>query len=145
MAMNSMATPAPPDGETVLERFRPDRAAYARAHGWMAALAMGLGTAVLWALGNPHVWTGAVGGLAAVALRGVYLASEEMAAHWDLTENRLLGPGGRSIPLSHIVHIRLLGSAVQIVTIDGDTHLVKFQKDPGETRTGIARAQEGKP
>lgn len=141
--MSGMATPAPPEGETVLTRFRPDRAAYVRAHGWMAAGAMGLGMAALWMLGNPHVWTGAVGGLAAVALRGVYLASEELSAHWDLTARRLLGPGGRSISLTHIAQIRILGSAVQIITIDGDKHLVKYQKDAGATRAEIERVQEG--
>ena len=30
--------------------------------------AMALGMGVLWYMGNPHVWTGAIGGLAAVAV-----------------------------------------------------------------------------
>ncbi|MDT8345417.1 MAG: hypothetical protein RQ752_13420 [Thermohalobaculum sp.] len=141
--MSGMATPAPPEGEMVVARFRADRAAYVRAHGWMAAGAMGLGMAALWALGNPHVWTGAVGGLVAVAVRGVYMASEEFSLHWDLTARRLLGPGGRSIPLAQIAQIRLLGSAVQIVTIAGDKHLVKYQKDGTSTRDEIARSREG--
>lgn len=141
--MTGMATPAPPEGETVLTRFRPDRAAYVRAHGWMAAGAMGLGMAALWALGNPHVWTGAVGGLAAVVLRGAYMASEDLTAHWDLTANRLLGPGGRSIPLAQIAQIRLLGSAVQVISKTGDKHLIKYQKDTEETRRSIARVSEG--
>lgn len=138
--MSGMATPAPPEGETVLTRFRPDRAAYVRAHGWMAALAMGLGMAALWVLGNPHVWTGAVGGLAAVALRGVYMASEELAAHWDLTENRLLGPGGRRVALAGIAQVNVLGSAVQLVTKTGDKHLIRYQADAGATRRAIEAA-----
>ena len=50
-------------------RITPDRATYIRAHAWMAALGMGGGMIVLWALGNPHVWTGAIGGLAAITFR----------------------------------------------------------------------------
>ena len=34
---------------------------------------------VLWAMGNPFPWTGAVGGLAAIALRAWYLSSEDLA------------------------------------------------------------------
>ena len=41
--------------------FTPDRATYIRTHWIMAAVAMALGMAILWALGNPHVWTGAMG------------------------------------------------------------------------------------
>ncbi|PKP79641.1 MAG: hypothetical protein CVT80_14860 [Alphaproteobacteria bacterium HGW-Alphaproteobacteria-2] len=136
-----MATPAPPEGETVMTRFRPDRAAYVRAHGWMAALAMALGMGALWVLGNPHVWTGAVGGLAAVALRGVYMASEELAAHWDLTENRLLGPGGRRVALAGIAQVNVLGSAVQLVTKTGDKHLIKHQADAEAARRSIEAAR----
>ena len=139
--MSGMATPEPPAGETVLERFRPGRAAYIRAHGWMAAGAMGLGMAALWALGNPHVWTGAVGGLAAVALRGVYLASEELAVRWDLTERHLLGPGGRRVALAGIARVNVLGSAVQVVTKSGDKHLIKYQADGEATRQAIEAAR----
>ena len=52
----------------------PDRATYIRNHAWMAAIGMGGAMAVLWIMDNPHVWTGAVAGLAAIALRGWYLS-----------------------------------------------------------------------
>jgi len=55
-------TAALEDGERVILSFHPDRATYWRDHAWLAAGAMALGMAVLWAIGNPHVWTGAVGG-----------------------------------------------------------------------------------
>lgn len=139
--MTGNATPAPEPGESIRASLRPDRAAYIRAHGWMAAGAMGLGMAALWALGNPHVWTGAVGGLAAVALRGVWLASEELAAHWDLTDSRLLGPGGRRVPLAGIARVNVLGSAVQVVTKTGDKHLIRYQADAQATRSVIETAR----
>ena len=126
--------------EAVAHSFTPDRATYWRDHAAMAAAAMGIGMAILWAMGNPHVWTGAVGGLAAVALRGAYIASDELAARWDLTNRRLLGPGGRAVRLSQIKALNKLGSAVQIVTHAGDKHLIKYQADGTATRTRIEQA-----
>ncbi len=134
-------TPLAP-GEQVTESFPSDRATYWRDHAWMAAAAMALGMAILWAMGNPHVWTGAVGGLLAVGVRATYLASDEAHARWDLTDRRLLGPGQRAVPLSEIARVRTLGSAVQIVTRGGDKHLMKYQPDKDATATRIKAALE---
>ena len=138
-------TPTAPlaDGETILHSFRADRATYWRDHAWMAAGAMGLGMVILWAIGNPHVWTGALGGLAAIAIRAGYVASDELAVRWDLTDRRLLGPGGRAVPLTGIKAVNKLGSAVQIVTHGGDKHLIKYQSDGAATRARLERAMAG--
>jgi hypothetical protein len=117
-------------GERVLARFRGDRATYWREHAWLAAIAMAGGMGVLWAMGNPHVWTGAVGGLFAVAVRALYLASDETKMEWHLTDARLLGPGPRAIGLENVAAVRSLFSAVQVVTGTGDKHLLKYQADP---------------
>ncbi len=117
------------EGETVLARFTASRATYWREHAWIAAIAMALGMGILWAMGNPHVWTGAIGGLAAIAVRGFYLASDETKMEWHLTNMRLLGPGTRSISLDNIETVRTLFSAVQVVTVTGDKHLLKYQPD----------------
>jgi len=124
-------TPTTPlaEGERVVASFHPDRATYLRDHAWLAAAAMALGMVILWAIGNPHVWTGAVGGLAAVAVRAGYVASDELAVRWDLTDRRLLGPLTRAVPLAEIGTVRGLGSAVQVVTRSGDKHLIKYQAD----------------
>lgn len=136
-------TAALADGEAVLESFHADRAVYWRDHAWLAAAAMALGMAVLWVTGNAHVWTGAVGGLAAVAVRAFYVASDELTARWDLTDRRLLGPQGRAVRLGEIATIRVLGSAVQVVTRAGDKHLLKYQTDRDATRARIAAAMRG--
>jgi hypothetical protein len=135
-------TPTTPliEGERVVHSFTPDRAAYWRDHAWMAAGAMAVGMGILAAIGNPHISTGAVGGLAAIAVRAFYLASDEMTARWDLTDRRLLGPGGRAVPLSEITRIRGLGSAVQIITQGGDKHLIKYQADRVAVTTRLAAA-----
>jgi hypothetical protein len=129
-------------GETVLHSFYPDRATYWRNHAWMAAGAMALGMAALWAMGNPDIWTGAVGGLAAIAVRGFYLASDELKMRWDLSNQRLTGPQRRDIPLRTIATIRSIGSAVQVITDTGDKHLLKYQGDRADTLARLKRARQ---
>lgn len=118
------------DGESLQQSFAADRATYLRTNAWLAAGAMAAGMGLLWLLGNPYVWTGAVGGLAAIGVRAGYLMSNELAIRWDLTNQRLLGPGGRAITLSDIAALNTLGSFVQVVTKSGDKHLIKYQADP---------------
>jgi hypothetical protein len=130
-------------GERVIERFRGDRATYWREHAWLAAIAMAGGMAILWSLGNPHVWTGAIGGLLAIAVRAFYLASDETRMEWWLTNERLLGPGPRAISLDNISKVRSLFSAVQVVTVTGDKHLLKYQDDPKAVISEIERAKSG--
>ncbi|SEK60485.1 hypothetical protein [Roseovarius nanhaiticus] len=128
------------DGERVRDVFRADRATYWRDHALMAAAAMAAGMAVLAALGNPHIWTGAVGGLAAIAIRAFYLSSEALQDEWRLTDSRLLGPGSAVIPLAEISVVRGLGSAVQVVTRAGDKYLVKYMADRRRAEARIAAA-----
>ncbi|WP_273248275.1 hypothetical protein [Sediminimonas qiaohouensis] len=130
-------------GEEVIASFHADRPTYWRDMATMAAVAMAVGMAILWAMGNPHIWTGAVGGLAAVALRAFYIASDEVNVRWDLTNRRLLGPQGRAVRLGEIKMIRTLGSAVQLVTHSGDKHLLKYQADRNATKARIERAIAG--
>lgn len=140
--LSSRMTPATTleDGEEVVARFHADRMTYIRDHAWMAALAMGAGMAILWIIGNPHVWTGAAGGLFAIVIRGGYVASDELAARWDLTDRRLLGPQTRAVRLDRIVVVRGLGSAVQVVTDGGDKHLIKYLPDKAAVIGRISRA-----
>jgi hypothetical protein len=122
-------------------QFRPDRKTYVQSHVTLAAIAMGAGMAILWALGNPHVWTGALGGLAAVALRGWYLMDEALAEGWTLADDHLEGPGGRRVALDQLDRVRSIGSAVQLVTKGGDKHLIKYQADPQATVARIESAR----
>lgn len=131
------------EGEEVLLSFRADRATYVRTNTWMAVMAMGGGMAILWLLGNPHVWTGAVGGLLAVTVRAFYLMSEALAERWDLTNQRLLGPMDRAIRLGEIKQLNKLGSVVQVVTGAGNKYLLKYQGNVDETIRQIKAAQVG--
>ena len=143
-SVHSLVPTTPLDeGERVIESFHPDKQAYLWAHVWLAVVAMGAGMAILWVIGNPHVWTGGVGGLAAVGLRAWYVASDELNVRWDMTNRRVLGPQTRAARLSEIAKVRTLGSAVQIVTTGGDKHLLKFQSDPAQTKARI-EAQMGR-
>ncbi|WP_299352540.1 hypothetical protein [uncultured Shimia sp.] len=131
------------EGEQVLTSFRADRATYVRTNTWMAVVAMGGGMVILWMLGNPHVWAGAVGGLMAVAVRAFYLMSEALSERWDLTNQRLLGPMGRAIRLGEIKQLNKLGNVVQVVTTSGNKYLLKYQGDVPETIRQIKSAQVG--
>lgn len=116
-------------GEVVITSFTGDRKTYKRDMIQQAIFAAILGMVALWALGNPYLWTGAVGGLAAIALRGFYLSSDELKVRWDLTNRRLLGPGNKIAELGDITGMRPFMSAVQVVTSKGDKHLIKYQAD----------------
>jgi len=120
--------------------FAPDKGAYIRTNTWLAALAMAGAMAVLWLISNPYVWTGAPAGLAAIGLRAWYLASEELVATWNMSDTALTGPGARSVALSQIQAVNTMGSFVQIITKDGNKHLIKYQADPAATKAAIERA-----
>ncbi|MBN9890045.1 hypothetical protein [Salipiger abyssi] len=122
--------------------FAPDRATYIQSHITLALLAMPGAMIVLWLTGTPHVWTGAVGGLAAVTLRGWYLMDEELGHVWELTTEGLKGPAMRYVALTDLAKLRKIGSAVQLITKGGDKHLIKFQADPQAT---IARIDAARP
>ena len=123
--------------------FRADKTTYIRSHAVMTALAMAVGMSVLWMMGNPHVWTGAVGGFAAVAVRGWYMASETLDETWVLTGKGLKGPYQRYAALEDIVKLRTIAGAVQVVTDKGDKHLIKYQANPQSVIEAIKDALPG--
>ena len=127
-------------GEDIVQSFSADRATYWRDHAWMAAVAMAAGMVILWAIGNPHVWTGAIGGLAAIAIRGFYIASDELNVRWDMTNERLLGPQTRIVPLESIKDVRTIANSVQVITTTGDKYLLKYQADRHATKAAILTA-----
>lgn len=59
------------------------------------------------------------------------------AKDWRLTASRLLGPGGRNVPLSQVADVRRVPSAEQIVTFGGDKHLILCQPDPQAVSAAI--------
>jgi len=126
-----------------MTEFKPDRSTYIRAHAVMAAIAMAAGMAILWLLGNPHVWTGAVGGLFAVGLRGWYMLDEVMEESWTLSGQSLKGPYERKARLDDIVKLRIIAGSVQVITRNGDKHLIKYQADGAATRARLETAIAG--
>lgn len=125
-----------------MTEFKPDRSTYIRAHAVMAAIAMAAGMVILWLLGNPHVWTGAVGGLVAVALRGWYMLDEVMEESWTLSGRSLKGPYERKALLQDIVKLRIIAGSVQVITRNGDKHLIKYQPDPQAVLNRIDAARQ---
>lgn len=122
-------------------RFLADRDAYVQSHVKLAAFAMAAAMLILWLLGDPHIWTGAVAGLAAIALRGWYMASEQLSQAWELQDDALVGPMGQRVPLAQIATLRSMASFVQVVTTDGHKHLIRYQADPAATIATIEKAR----
>lgn len=123
--------------------FSPDKTTYIRVHAivlLIAAIAAGF---VLVVIGREDTaWVGPVGATLAISFRGWFLMSEAMAETWDLTEDRLIGPGGRIVPLARIRLVRSLGGSIQIVTHGGDKHLIKYQADPAAVISQIETARQ---
>ena len=128
------------EGETLRAEFRADRGTYWRAHLIMAA-ALGLvaGLFLFWQ-GNPYPVAGPVGAILAIGARAAYLASEALTDLWRLTDRRLLGPGGRSIPLAQIKAAHPFLGAVQVVTLSGDKHLIKYHSNATATAAKLVAA-----
>jgi hypothetical protein len=130
----------PDADEKVLETFRADRLTYWKGHLIMAVV---LGTAaglfLMWQ-GNPYPVVGPLGAALAIGARAAYLASEALADTWTLTERRLLGPGGRIVPLSSLQTARPFLGAVQLVTRTGDKHLMKYLSNPADAASRILAA-----
>lgn len=125
------------DGETVQAEFRANRAAYWRSHLIMAVvLGAAAGLFLVWQ-GNPYPVAGPLGAVLAIGARAAYLASEALGDIWRLTDHRLLGPGGRAIPLPQVKSARTFLGSVQITTSTGDRHLIKYQADPAATAARI--------
>jgi hypothetical protein len=128
---NIMGHPAPLEKEeTLVAEFRADRVAYWRSHLIMAVvLGSAAGLVLVWQ-GNPYPVAGPFGAAIAIAARAVFLASEALGEVWRLTNRRLLGPGGRAIPLTDLQSARPFFGAVQLTTTSGDKHLMKYLSAP---------------
>ena len=94
--------------------------------------------------GNSAPWVGPAAAVLAIGLRAAYLRSEALAEDWKLTNRRLIGPGGRIVPLSSLKLARPFLGAVQLVTQGGDKHLIKYQANPAATVAAIEQAKAGK-
>lgn len=125
------------DGEEVVAEFTADRRAYWQGHLMLAViLGAAAGLFLLWQ-GNPYPVAGPFGATIAIGARAAFLASEALSETWRLTDRRLLGPGGRAIPLAQVQAARPFLGAVQVVTASGDKHLIKYQANPAATAARI--------
>ncbi len=115
--------------EREIARFQGDKSTYIREHIILAVLGSVLMTVVLILIDNPTPWVGVVGGVGGIALRGFYVASEQLGFVWVLTDKRLISPNERSIALEDIKDVRGIFSAVQVISKSGDKYLLKYQSD----------------
>ncbi len=123
-----------------LARFSGDKAVYIRVHIIMALSGAVLISGALMLAGNPDWWVGIVGSFAGIAMRGYYIADEQLGFVWGLTETHLKAPNERAIALSEITTVRSLLGSVQVITKDGDKFLIKYQAEPERVIAEINRA-----
>jgi len=129
------------EGEKILAELRSDRGRYWRDHAVLALVGMAGAGVVLWALGSEHVAIGALGAVLALAVRGLYLASEQLKTVWVLTDRRLILPGARAVMLLEIETLRKLMGDLQIITRAGDKHLIKHLAEPDAALARIEQAR----
>lgn len=110
-------------------RIKSNRGTYIREHIILAVLGAILMTGYLALTENPTLWVGVVGAFAAIGIRGFYLYNEQLGYVWVLTNTSLTLPNGTAIQLGDIKVVRGIFSAVQVITNDGDKHLIKYQSD----------------
>lgn len=132
----------PEPDEVLLAEFRADRRSYWRGHLVMAVVGGLLAGLALLVIGNAAPWVGPVGAGAALLLRGWYLAGETLGLRWQVTNRRLVTPGGHAYLLDDITLVRPFLGDVQIITRQGDKHLIKYQAAPTATTATIERARE---
>lgn len=128
--------------ETNIARFSSSRTIYIYEHIILAILGSILMVGFLLYQGNPDWWVGIVGAFAGIAIRGFYVASEQLEFVWELTDRRLISPSERAIPLSEITDARGMFSAVQIITNDGEKFLMKYQPDKNDVIRQILAARD---
>ena len=121
------------DPDTV--RIMSNRDTYVREHVILAILGAVLMTSYLALTESSSLWVGVVGAFAAIGIRGFYLYKEQLENVWVLAEQSLTLPNGTTIPLGEIKAVRGIFSAVQVVTTDGDKHLIRYQSD----RAGVIK------
>lgn len=125
------------DGETEIARFTGHKPTYIKEHVILALLGAVGGVAALQIMGNDYPWTGAVGAIAAIAVRGMYVASEQIGMTWTLTDRALITPAGVRIARSEIAKVNTIFSAAQVVTRGGDKYMLKYQDDPQAVKRTI--------
>lgn len=121
--------PALEPGEKLLTELRADRGRYWRDHAVLALVGMAGAGAVLWLIGSEHAAIGALGAVLALAVRGLYLAGEQLKMRWLVTDRRVILPSGGTVMLLEIETMRKLMGDLQIVTRGGDKHLIKHLAD----------------
>lgn len=133
--------PALADGETLLARFTGSRTTYIKEHVMLAAIGSVGAAGALVAMGDPNYWVGPIGAVLAIAVRGVYVASEQVGMTWQLTDRRLISPTGMGVHRSEIERARVIFSAAQVITRSGEKYMIKYQSDPKSVADTIMTAR----
>lgn len=137
-----MTSPQLDSGERLLAELRSEKGRYWRDHAILAVLGMLSAGIVLTVIGSEHAAIGGLGAIFALAVRGLYLAREQLSFRWYLTDKRFLMPGGQQVMLLEIETVRKLMGDMQIITRGGDKHLIKHLANSDAVVAQILDAQK---
>ena len=124
-----------------IARYKGSKAVFIRVQVIMALVGATLITGGLYLAGNPDWWVGIVGSFAGIAMRGYYIADEQLGFEWVLTNTHLNSPFERAIGLNEITNVRSLLGSVQVITSDGEKYLIKYQAAPEQVIAEINAAK----
>ncbi len=127
--------------QTEIARFSGDKSTYIKVHVIMALLGAAVLTGGLYLAGNPDWWVGIIGSFAGIAMRGYYIADEQLGFEWVLTQAQLLAPSERAIGLHEITAVRSVLGSVQVITAEGEKYLIKYQAAPEQVIAEINAAK----
>lgn len=129
---------------TEIARYRGDKKVFIHVQVVMALVGATLITGGLYLAGNPDWWVGIVGSFAGIAMRGYYIAGEQLGFEWVLTNSELKSTTERAIALKDIKTVRSVLGSVQVITTTGEKFLIKYQAGPerviAEINGAVARA-----
>ncbi len=127
-----------------IARFSGNKAVFIRVQVIMALIGAALITGGLYLADNPNWWVGIVGSFAGIAMRGYYIADEQLGFEWVLTPTHLNSPSERRVALNEIETVRSVLGSVQVITTAGEKFLIKYQAEPekviAEIKGAMARA-----
>lgn len=133
------------EGEVVSQVFTSDKRRYWADHAAFGAIGIAGVILILPIFGKAgDIPAGIAAVVLALALRGAYLYSEQMARRWQLTDRRLIGPQGRQVVLLQIKTVRRLMGDVQVVSNDGSKHLIKHLADGQAVINAIEAAKSAR-
>ncbi|WP_151718250.1 hypothetical protein [Gemmobacter serpentinus] len=130
-------------GERLVTSFRADHAVYIR-NMMIVMLVAGAVLALAETLrGAAYPWAIPAFAICMIGLRAWHMAGLAMSLEWQLTDRRLIGPGGRVIPLAEISAVRNILGTVLVMQKGAKPAVIRFHPYPKGVIAALTAASTG--